>query len=79
MTQKEILRHALIGIKTELGREKAINQLCYIENQRENEIAQRHIAELTEKYNTVKKMLEEIQEAEQKKNSKWYNKIRNKK
>jgi hypothetical protein len=79
MTQKEILRHALIGIKTELDREKAINQLCYIESQRENEIAQRHIAELTEKYNTVKNMLKEIQEAEQKKNSKWYNKIKNKK
>lgn len=78
MTQKEILKYAMVGIKTEINREKAINQLCFIDNGKDNEIAQRHIAELTEKYNTVKKMLKDIEEAERKKNAKWYNKIKNK-
>ena len=78
MTQKEILKYAMAGIKAEFDREKAINQLCFIECGTENEIAKRHLAELTEKYCTVKKMIDEIEEAEQRKKSKWYNRIKNK-
>lgn len=76
MTQKEILKYAMVGISTEINREKAINQLCFIENGKDNEIAQRHITELTEKYKTVKQMLADLEEAEQKKANKWYNRIK---
>ena len=74
MTQKEILKYSINGIRAELNHEKAINQLCG----GNNGIALKHIAELTEKLNTVKKMLADLEEAEQKKNNKWYNKIKNK-
>lgn len=78
MTQKEILKYAMEGVKTEFDREQKINQLCYIESQEDNPIALRHMAELKEKYKTLKKMLADLEEAEQKKANKWYNKIKNK-
>jgi hypothetical protein len=74
MTQKEILKYAINGIKAELNHEKAINQLCG----GSNEIALRHIASLTEKLDTTEKMLADLEEAEQKRANKWYNKIKNK-
>lgn len=73
MSQKEILKFALEGINTEIDREKEINRLYFIDHNEDCEIAQRNIAELTEKYNTVTKMLAEIEQTEQK----WYNKIKN--
>jgi malate synthase len=74
MTQKEILKYAINGIKAEINHERAINQI----GGGKNEIALRFIAELTEKLNTTEKMLADLEEAEQKKANKWYNKIKNK-
>lgn len=74
MTQKEILRFALEGIDREIDREKEINRLYFIDHQEDCEIAQKHIADLEEKFDEVCKKLAEIEQTERK----WYNRIKNK-